>query len=107
MERILVTTDFSGNSKAGIRFGIQLASQTKAEITFLHVVEILKPTSWNNRKFKHFADLKKEEMGKKLVDFIALVCRQNGLKPRGFRYSVELDMDVDRQVIRSAKKYKA
>ena len=29
MEKILVTTDFSANSKAGLRFAIQLASQYK------------------------------------------------------------------------------
>ena len=29
MGKILVTTDFSANSKAGLRFAIQLASQYK------------------------------------------------------------------------------
>lgn len=37
MKRILVTTDFSANSKAGVRFAIQLALQTKCELVFYNV----------------------------------------------------------------------
>ena len=46
MKRILVTTDFSTNSKAGVRFAIQLASQTKCELTFYNVHETLKSNAW-------------------------------------------------------------
>jgi nucleotide-binding universal stress UspA family protein len=41
MKKIIVAIDFSPNSKKTIRFAIQLASQAKAEIVFLHVVEII------------------------------------------------------------------
>ncbi len=37
MKKILVTTDFSANSKAAIRFAIQLASQSDTALPFLHV----------------------------------------------------------------------
>ncbi|MDR6782771.1 nucleotide-binding universal stress UspA family protein [Pedobacter africanus] len=36
MKRILVTTDFSANSKAGLRFAIQLAAQNNYQLTFFH-----------------------------------------------------------------------
>jgi hypothetical protein len=37
MKKILVTTDFSNISKAGIRFAIQFASQTPCELIFYSV----------------------------------------------------------------------
>lgn len=37
MEKALVTTDLSPNSLAGLRFAIQLATQRKLELLFLHV----------------------------------------------------------------------
>ena len=47
MKKILVTTDFSNKSKAGLFFAIQLASQNKCSLTFFHAFHILTPTAWN------------------------------------------------------------
>ena len=47
MKKILVTTDFSDKSKAGLLFAIQLATQNKFDLTFFHVYNILTPTAWN------------------------------------------------------------
>ena len=47
MQKILVTTDFSDKSKAGLLFAIQLASQSKFELTFFHVYHVSIPTAWN------------------------------------------------------------
>lgn len=44
MKKVLVTTDFSENSKAGIRFAIQWASQQRLSLIFVHVLHILRPT---------------------------------------------------------------
>lgn len=40
MEKVLVTTDLSVNSLAGLRFAIQLATQRNLELLFLHVSEL-------------------------------------------------------------------
>ena len=50
MKKILVTTDFSENSKAGLYFAIQLASQNDAELTFFNTYHILVPTAWNDAR---------------------------------------------------------
>lgn len=47
MKKILATTDFSENSKAGLHFAIQLASQNNFEIVFFHTYHVLIPTAWN------------------------------------------------------------
>jgi nucleotide-binding universal stress UspA family protein len=61
MKKILVTTDFSGNSKTALRFAIQLASQCEVALTFLHVHHIMRMTSWNEATY---AEYKKNEMTK-------------------------------------------
>ncbi|MBK7667050.1 MAG: universal stress protein [Sphingobacteriaceae bacterium] len=45
--KIIVTTDFSTSSKSGIRFALQLAAQTKCELTFYNVFEGVENNSWN------------------------------------------------------------
>jgi nucleotide-binding universal stress UspA family protein len=38
MDKILVPTDFSNNSKPGIRFAIRMAARSKASLIFIHIV---------------------------------------------------------------------
>lgn len=45
MKEILVTTDFSANSGAALRFAIQLASQSEVALTFLHVQQVMRLTT--------------------------------------------------------------
>ncbi len=50
MKKILVTTDFSDNSKAGLLFAIQMAEQSALSLTFFNACHILTPTAWNFAK---------------------------------------------------------
>ena len=54
--KILVTTDFSTNSKAGIRFALQLAAQMPCKLVFYHIVELLTPTSWGKNETAQFVE---------------------------------------------------
>ncbi len=62
MKRILVTTDFSDNSKAALRFAIQLTSQHGIALIFLHVQHMWRMTSWSDTTYKAYV---KQEMAKK------------------------------------------
>jgi len=79
MNRILVTTDFSSNSKAGLRFAIQLASQHKYRLTFFHSYYIMKPTSWNNATFDAYEKREMDEIQKKLNQFVDSVYKALGV----------------------------
>ena len=79
MEKILVTTDFSANSKAGLRFAIQLASQYKFGLTFFHSYYVLIPTGWSNSKISEY---KKIEEKKYRISSIVLL--QRSTKTREF-----------------------
>lgn len=58
MKKILVTTDFSDKSKAGLLFAIQLADQNEFDLTFFHAYHILTPTAWN---FVRMEEYEKEQ----------------------------------------------
>lgn len=85
MKKILVTTDFSPNSKAGIRFAIQLASQHNYELTFFHSHHLAKPTGWNDKVYATFEKTESEKIRKKLGDFVRAVYRSTRIKPGQIR----------------------
>lgn len=51
MEKILVTTDLSSNARAALRFAFDLARPRKAEVTVLHVYQLLRPFYWTEDDF--------------------------------------------------------
>ncbi|AMR29984.1 hypothetical protein A0256_00405 [Mucilaginibacter sp. PAMC 26640] len=71
MEKILVTTDQSVNSKAAIRFAIKLAKQRKAELIIVYVYHLLKPFNWTDRAFEKHGDSFREKTMAELTSFIA------------------------------------
>jgi nucleotide-binding universal stress UspA family protein len=46
MKKIVVTTDLSKASKAGLKFAIQLASQYEVKLVFFQVIELLIPSGF-------------------------------------------------------------
>jgi len=107
MEKIVVTTDFSGNSKAGIRFAIQLSNQLGYELIFYHVIEVMKPTSWNDKHYKKFASQLISNNTKKLEQFVEQICHENGIVKSNYQYIAEIGTEVKEMVIKQAKKVKA
>ena len=71
MKKILVTTDFSENSKAGLYFAIQLASQNDAELTFFNTYHILVPTAWNDVRVGGYEQDEAQKIVEKLNSFVA------------------------------------
>ena len=56
--KLLVTTDFSANSKGAIRFAQTLAKQSKnVEVVFYHAIHIMKPTLWSDKFFKVYKNV--------------------------------------------------
>lgn len=102
MKKILVTTDFSTNSKAGIRFAIQLASQTKCELIFYNVLETLKSNAWivNNPKGKKAEHIIKQE---KLNKFITAIYKESDTPIKKFKCVVEAGIDVNAMITKYNK----
>lgn len=107
MEKLLVTTDFSTNSKAGIRFALQMQSQSNCSLVFYHAISVSKPTSWNDKKYKSFQAEKIDENLKNLEDFVTEIGKQSGFKTLNCEYVAETGTETDEMIIRYAKKIKA
>jgi len=107
MLKLFVTTDFSANSKAGVKFALQLQAQTKCELVFYHVVEIMKPTSWNDIRYKLFAKQKIADFTEKLIAFVSNVKGEDFKAKGSIAYKVEIGTSIDQMVIQGAKKSKA
>lgn len=90
MKKILVTTDFSAASKAGLRFAIHLASQMEAELVFFHCFQALIPTTVNRDHIRHALQEQGDVLLKKLEHFVARV--HKGMKaPEGFHRCVVVE----------------
>ena len=80
MKKILIPTDFSANSKAGVRFAIHWATRQKLELVFVHVFNILRVTNWSEAYFEKYAEEEKKLCYTKLEKFIADIYRQMNVK---------------------------
>lgn len=107
MKNIIVTTDFSTNSKAGLRFAIQLAERAKCHITFFHCIEVSKPTSWSEKKYEAYAKAEVEKHSDMLEEFVAGVYKALKMKEGNYSFVVEVGMDITEHVARYAEEIKA
>ena len=86
MKKVLVPTDFSANSEAGVRFAINWATQQKLELVFVHVFYVLKATRWTDAYYaKHAAEV--EELWRiQFESFITSMYEKMEVKPGKHSY---------------------
>jgi len=106
MEKILVTTDLSSNSKTGIRFALQMAKQLGAELNFYYVSEVTKPTSWSDLHFKKYQKENIEENTIRLMNFVRDTIGDEKMVAN-VKYTIDLGLKASDLILKAAKKYKA
>jgi nucleotide-binding universal stress UspA family protein len=79
MNKMLVTTDFSANSKKGMRFALRWAAQAKAEIVYLHCFQALIPTTLHVSKMEEAIWKQTKGWQQKLEKFVRRLHAQTGL----------------------------
>jgi nucleotide-binding universal stress UspA family protein len=103
MKKILVTTDFSTSSKAGLRFAVQLASQGGFELVFFHCFQALIPTSLRKERIENTLQLQVKEHLNKLERFVAKVLKPLKHKPEHYRCVVVEDLSPNKAILEFAK----
>lgn len=106
-QKILVTTDLSANSKAGIRFAIQLASQNKSTLVFYNVIELMKPTRWSEDQYDNYLKQELANAKAQLLKFVSAEYKHQGVKHAHIQCVVEHSNSVARAVVDYARKIKA
>ena len=99
MKKILVTTDFSANSKAAMQFAIQLASQCDVELTFLHVQHIMRMTSWNEATYSAYEKSEIAQARKTLDSVVDSVYDHLKLNPVNQQCVIENSPFVDSTIM--------
>lgn len=89
MKKILVTTDFSANSKAGIKYAIQLAEQGNFKLRFLHVYHLMRPSQWSESQWTSYLDAESAVIKAKLEKFVTKVYESMGFVPKSLDCALE------------------
>lgn len=103
MKKILVTTDFSTSSKAGMRFAIQLATQMDVELVFFHCFQALIPTTVLHERIENSLKKQGDAFLDKLVRFVAQVHKSMGVEAGVHRCVVVESLDPDKAILDYAK----
>ena len=104
---ILVPTDLSVNSEAGVRFAMQLAKQGKSSLVFYHCIPLMKPTRWSEAKYEAYVKEQVDEASKNLDRFIQRVYKDAGVRRSKVECVVRHNTDVQRAIIDYALEIKA
>lgn len=102
--KILVPTDLSANSKAGIRFAIQLAKQNESKLIFYHAAEILRPTRWSDKQFAAYKESELLKETERLVRFVGGIYEAMRIRKRSFDCVVEQTTKVRQSILKYAEK---
>ena len=81
MDKILAPTDFSNNSKRGMRFAMQWATQQKIEIVYLHVYYPVSYPNWTEKEFELNSGWQAAKLRIKLKKFVENLYKTTRVKP--------------------------
>lgn len=105
--KILVTTDFSANSKAAIQFAAGIAKQVKnTELIFYSAVEMMQPQSWNLSFYKKYATEEKNRLTQHLQKFVLGSIGANKGIAQHSKFIIDFTNQTENAIIQYASKNK-
>lgn len=107
MKKILVATDFSSNSRKGIHFAIQLATQTNCELIFYNVVEIFRPSIWDQVYYGEYETNELNKSQKTLEQFIHTIYQKSKVQKIPYKCVCQVGVSASDQIIEYAKEINA
>lgn len=99
MKKLLVTTDYSDNSKAGIRFAIQMQIQSGCELVFFHTFQ----SASRSKKLVSFEDNELEREKERLNSFVKSIYRSSGVKASDYKCIVKESFLTDSTIAKFAE----
>ncbi|MDO8366804.1 MAG: universal stress protein [Saprospiraceae bacterium] len=106
MEKILVTTDFSNHSKAGLRFAIQLATQKELELVFFHCFQALIPTTFHQKRIETAMREQTTAHLQQLEKFVEALYKSMKVTPGTYRCAVLEDFSPESAILDYAHRNK-
>jgi nucleotide-binding universal stress UspA family protein len=102
-QKILVATDLSPNSRSCVRFAIQLGSQTRSTLVFLHVLELLKPSRWSETRYNQYVEDETAYAAEKLRKFVDAEYPSSATRARNYECVVQHGHSINDRIIEYAK----
>ena len=88
MKRILIPTDFSENSKSGIKFGLKWAEKDDLHLVFINIYQPIRKLEWTKSEFEQNETAEIRRSKEELDRFILDVFESFGVTPK--HYSTEI-----------------
>jgi nucleotide-binding universal stress UspA family protein len=105
--KLLVTTDFSTNSKGAIRFAQVLSKQSKnVDVTFYYTVHVFKPTIWSKLYFEKYKHEEIERLTTELKKFVNSTLNKNISEFNSIKYVIDDCISAEDGIIKYAEKNK-
>lgn len=95
MLKILVPTDFSSNSKKGLKFAIQWSAQQNAELIFMYVLYVLRLPQWTDKEYRGYAEKEELYWANRLRRFVEAVYKSIDMEPKRFQCVVKQGVSAD------------
>jgi nucleotide-binding universal stress UspA family protein len=99
MKKVLVTTDFSVNSKSGIRYAIRWAAVQKLELVFVHVLHVLRGTKWTDTYYEQYSKEEEKLCSIKLQKFISGIYSAMKMKPDRHSFVIIQGISADISIL--------
>lgn len=105
--KILITTDFSTNSKAAIQYAASIAQQLKqTELIFYSAVEMMQPQSWNLSFYKTYSIEEKNRLTRNLEQFVNTTLGSRKSVAKKSKFIIDFTNDTENAIIQFATKNK-
>lgn len=99
MEKMLVTTDLSVNSVAGLRFAIQLSTQKELELVFLLAHELWDNSVYRNPALAGLINVEKAVIEKELESFVLKIYQSMNVKPDKYLCAIHYHFGVINSIL--------
>lgn len=106
MKKILVPTDFSAYSRAGIKYAMHWAIQQEMELVFLHVMRLMKPISMDENAYKKYSASMASRFRDKLKKFITGIYAKSEIPAGKHSFRVLDGFDAQVSILDFARKHK-
>ena len=102
--KILVTTDFSRNSRSAIRFAIQWQSKTESQLLFMHNMALLQPTQWSQIQYDAWVDGNHSKSEEQMEKTISGIYKELGITMKNFKFVITNFSNTKEAIIETSKK---
>lgn len=105
--KILVTTDFSDNSKAALYFAASLAKQIpNTAVVFYSAVQLLQPDTWNLSFYQEYEKEEKKRLTQSLEKWVKSTLGSQLKYLSSCKYQIDFVNGTEQAIIQASLKYK-